>query len=95
MLELAALTLFTAMTVPGVVVAVRALPPIEREVDELKKPWACDICMCFWSTAILVLFAAMVLWRADVLLVAGPAYPLSMVYLRFVQAPPIPPPPAE
>jgi hypothetical protein len=84
-----------SIAVPGVVVAVRALPPVERLVMRGVKPWACDICSCFWVTAIFVggiaLRAALREgWDGDwpsVLPVAAPSYTLSLLILRLVQAP--------
>lgn len=91
-------TTLVALSVPGVVVAVRALPPVQRLVDRGVKPWACDICSCFWITALLVfgLAAAVALLGADrwwiALAVAPPAYTLSLLLLRVVQAPHSAPP---
>jgi hypothetical protein len=51
-----------------------------------KKPWACDICMGFWTTAALTLALPQDLWLA-----AGPAYPWTLYLLRKLQEPTNPP----
>ena len=72
-----------ALTVPGFVQAVRALPAVDRLMLAGKKPWACDVCMCFWSTAIWTVVVAAVFKDARLLLAAGPAYTISMLVLRY------------
>lgn len=92
--ELTFWALFVGATVPGIVAAVRALPPVERWVFAGLRPWACDVCMCFWSTASLVAALAGATLDLRLLLVAGPAYTLALLVSRFVTAPThLPPPP--
>lgn len=92
---LVASTLVVALTVPGFVLAVRALPAVDRRALSGQKPWACDVCMCFWSTAIWTVVVALVFKDARLLLAAGPAYTVSMLVLRVASAPlgegPMPP----
>lgn len=79
-------------TSAGVVLALRALPAVQRAMFARKKPWACDICMGFWTTAALTLLLPSDLWLA-----AGPAYPWTLFLLRKLQEPVNPPnlPPLE
>jgi hypothetical protein len=79
-------------TAAGVVVAVRALPPVQRRMWAAQKPWACDICMSFWTTGLVALLAAA--WRQDEALVilCGPAYPWALWVLRKITDPHGPPP---
>lgn len=79
-------------TAAGFTVALRALPLVERRVMARRKPWACDICMGFWTTAVVT--ALLVLWQRDWDLVAsaGPAYPVALWTLRKLTDPLGPPP---
>lgn len=89
MTEIVFVCLGIAITVPGVVTAVRALPPVAAKVLEGAKPWACNICMSFWATSLVTSVAAAYLQEIGVLLLAGPAYTLALVLLeRVVEAPP-------
>lgn len=96
MLLLATIALAIALSVPGIVLAVRALPPVARLVDAGVKPWACDVCSCFWITGFLAVCGALALHDATVLLCCGPAYTVAMLILARLQQPssaPLPPPP--
>jgi hypothetical protein len=87
-------TFAIALTVPGFVLAVRALPWVARKVEEGVKPWACDVCSCFWSTALFALVAVPFVGDARALLCAGPAYTLALWILgRLEQPTSYPPPP--
>lgn len=83
---------FIALTVPGFVLAVRALPWVEKRVLDGVKPWACDICSCFWSTILWALVAAAI-WGYEGLIAAPPAYTASLAVLAFLERPSSPPPP--
>ncbi|AKF03403.1 hypothetical protein DB32_000552 [Sandaracinus amylolyticus] len=65
----------------------RAPDAIQALVRAGVKPWACDLCMCLWTTFSLVALAAASLGEPRVLLAAGPSYTLSLLVLRVVQAP--------
>jgi hypothetical protein len=56
-----------------------------------KKPWACDVCMSFWTAGVMVVGLAGVQQDISLLLVAGPAYPLALWILRKIQEPQLPP----
>ena len=51
MTELLLIAVFYGTTSAGITVALRALRPIAARVQEAQKPWACDVCMSFWTTA--------------------------------------------
>lgn len=94
MLLFAFITAAMALTVPGAVLAVRALPPVQRLVDAGVKPWACDVCSCFWITGLLGVGAAAVLRDPWMLVCCGPAYTVAMILLSHMERPaPLPPPP--
>lgn len=76
-----------ALTVPGMVLAIRALPWVARKVEAGIKPWACDICSCFWLTGALVGAVAVGLQQLWPLLTAGPAYTVAMIVLSFMERP--------
>lgn len=84
LLALAATVAIVALTVPGFVLAVRALPPVDRRVLAGQKPWACDVCMCFWATGLWTLVVAFVFKDPRLLLAAGPAYTVAMVVLGWM-----------
>ena len=91
-----------ALTVPGFVRAVRALPAVDRRVMAGVKPWACDICMCFWSTGLWTAGLALLAHDPYLMLACGPAYTVALNVLEFMQRPPAgsepfaaPPGPAE
>ena len=87
MLPLFLATLFIAFTVPGVVLALRALPWVARRVQAGVKPWVCDICMCFWTTALVAECTAVGVRDWRFLLCAGPAYTLSLFFLSVLERP--------
>jgi hypothetical protein len=76
--------------VAGWVLGVRALPWVHRQMMAMKKPWACDYCMCFWGT--LLWGAAGWYWfRQDLgdhgWFVLGPAYPVALGVLSKLSEP--------
>ena len=88
------LTILVAAVVLGMSAA--ALPPITRALPFVQswtergiKPWACDLCMSFWSTAIMTAF-----WSAmGVPALAGlPAFVVTFAVVRFNSEPIGPPP---
>jgi len=79
-------------TSAGITVALRGLPWVYRQVEAAKKPWACDICMSFWTTGLLGLGLAAWAWNAWYLVVCGPAYPWAVWVLCKINEPPGPPP---
>ena len=79
-------------TAAGCTAAVRRLPPIDRRVQAAKKPWACDICMCFWTTVLLGTVAAAASQDPILVVCCGPAYPWSLWVLRKITDPVGPPP---
>jgi hypothetical protein len=86
-IQLLAWSLFLAATVPGIVVAIRALPWVDPLVQNGVKPWACDICSCFWITAICAAALAAGSWNPTILLAAGPGYTGALAVLRLLQQP--------
>lgn len=84
-------------SVPGIVMAVRALPPIDRRVLAGQKPWACDICMCFWATGLVTLALAFAFDDRRLMLACGPAYTFAMWILTKLSEPPpfVPPLPED
>jgi hypothetical protein len=92
--EILAWSVALGATVAGFVLAVRGLPWVQRAIMDRKKPWACDVCMGFWSTAIWAEALAVLQNDLFMLLAAGPAYPFALWILRKLgepQLPPLPP----
>jgi hypothetical protein len=92
-LELLLRALLVGATAAGLVHAVRTLPPVERLVQRGVKPWACDVCMSFWCTLLVV--GASGLLGLDWLLAAAPAYPVALFVTRQLGGPSSLPPPPE
>lgn len=88
MLDLLLTGLGLGTTAAGVVVAVRALPPVQRAMFAQKKPWACDVCMSFWTVGALGLLGVL---RGFDVLACGPAYPVALLVLRKLGEPMHPP----
>jgi hypothetical protein len=67
------------MSAAGLPPILRALPPIRDWVMRGIKPWACDICMSFWSTLLAAAF-----WKFVGLpfLAAIPAYVVTLAVVR-------------
>jgi hypothetical protein len=82
--------IFLALTVPGFVVAVRALPWVEAKVLDGIKPWACDICACFWSTILWAPFTYLA-WGPEGLFAVPPSYAASLWVLKHLTQPSAPP----
>jgi len=93
MMLFALVTAAIALSVPGIVLAVRALPWVARQVDAGIKPWACDVCSCFWITGALCALA--VPFDPWLGLCAGPAYTVALLVLSHMERPTAPPPPLE
>jgi len=90
--ELLSWSVFLGLTSAGVTIAVRALPPVQRWMFARVKPWACDVCMSFWTTGIVGLGASLHLQDAGLLFACGPAYPLALWTLGKLSEPKGPPP---
>jgi len=84
--------LFIGATSAGITVAVRALPFIKKWMMERKKPWACDVCMSFWSTGLVAILVAGWQNNHELVLACGPAYPWALWVLCKITAPTGPPP---
>lgn len=82
--------LFIGPTAAGVTVAFRALPWVAELVLARRKPWACDVCMSFWSTLLVVAFAGVS--DPGAVLSFGPGFPLALLVLRKLTEPLRPPP---
>ena len=81
---------FLSLTVPGFVLAVRTLPWVDAKVLAGVKPWACDVCSCFWST--LLWSPVVYYWGLEALLAAPPAYTVALALLGVLSRPPPLPP---
>lgn len=81
-------TASVALTVPGFVRAARTLSFVDRWVLAGIKPWACDVCMCFWSTGLWTAGLAGLFQEPLLLLACGPAYTLALILLDYMQRPP-------
>lgn len=84
--ELALCLLFwsplVGLTASGIVRAVRTLPPVARWMMDGRKPWACDVCMAFWTCAKVTFALAAWQGNMELLVVAGPAYPIALWCLK-------------
>ncbi|MFQ5339971.1 MAG: hypothetical protein ACE5F6_00335 [Anaerolineae bacterium] len=92
--EILAWSVVLGATAAGFVSAVRGLPWVQRAIMDRRKPWACDVCMGFWTTGAVTVGLAYVLNDIWALLWAGPAYSVALWILRKLgepQLPPLPP----
>lgn len=80
-------TLVLAPSAAGFVVALRALPPVEKMMFRRVKPWACDLCMSFWCTLIVGCVIAILSGDRVALAAAAPSVALCMLLLRTLTAP--------
>lgn len=80
---------------PGDPIDYSALPWVSKQVDAGVKPWACDVCSCFWITAMVVPWCAALESDWRVAIAAGPGYTGALIVLRWLQQPAMPPPPEE
>lgn len=92
-LHLLAWSVVVGSTAPGVAIVLRALPAIERLVLAGTRPWACDVCLAWWTTAATTLVAVFASHDLEVLCAAGPAYPLAYKLLGWLSQPMSVPPP--
>ncbi len=89
-------TVLLGLAVAGSILGVRALPWVHGQMMALKKPWACDYCMCFWGT--IGWGAAGWAWyRSDLgdhgWFILAPAYTVALWLLgKLSEAPQAPPP---
>lgn len=88
--DLLAWSAAVGLSAAGMVVAVRALPPVQRAIFARKKPWACDVCMSFWATGLCALVVGY-LRGPEYIFAAGPAYPLTLWTLAKLSSPQNPP----
>ena len=75
--------LLVGLSAAGLVVALRALPFVQRLIREQKKPWACDVCMSFWCTGA----TAFVLLPLTEVWAAAPGFAIALLTLRKLTEP--------
>ena len=54
--------LFVAWSTVGAVLVIRALPGVEKLVLQGKKPFACDLCMSWWTSILISGFLALLFY---------------------------------
>lgn len=86
----AAVVGMSAAAVPPVV---RALDVVQRQMMKGRKPWICDLCMSFWSTAAAACFWTAA-WHAP-LIAGAPAFVVTYALVRWLSAPTSQPPMPE
>lgn len=59
LLELALFAFLAAATAVGFVIALRQAPHVRDLNERGVKPWACDLCMSFWSTLAICALASL------------------------------------
>jgi hypothetical protein len=78
--------ILVGLSAAGLVVFLRALPLVQRLVREQKKPWACDVCMSFWSTFLLT-SATFHFDGGLALAAAAPGFAVALLVLRKLTEP--------
>jgi hypothetical protein len=84
MINLLAYAILLGAAAATAVTLFRALPPGKGLAKTGRKPWACDICMSFWSTLLLALAAGALGLVSSVREVVA-ALPAYMICLWFVK----------
>ena len=87
-----AVYLILTVAVPGFIQAARALPWVSEQVLAGVKPWACNICMTFWSCILFALPLLLVFGILPVFLVLAPAYTSALWLHKQVATPDSSPP---
>ena len=92
-LDLLLWSLFIALGATGLTIILRNAPIIRGWVFELRKPWACNVCMPLYTSA--ALLSAPILWSRDwrLALAFPAAYLLSHLILEKMARPPASGPP--
>lgn len=92
-LDLLLWSLLIALGATGLTIILRNAPIIRRWVFELKKPWACNVCMPLYTSA--ALLAAPIYWSRNWWLALSfpAAYLLSHLILEAMSRPPAAGPP--
>lgn len=77
-----------ALSSVGLAIILRNAPIIRGWVQEMKKPWACNVCLPLYVCAVMVGVFYAVTRDVGVLLAYLPAYALSYVILEKLARPP-------
>lgn len=89
--------LVTALGAVGLTTVIRAVPPFARLNEHGVKPWACDLCMSFWTTALCLVVGA-ISGKVDVLdafLLWMPSFALAYGTVQRITPPPMGEPPID
>lgn len=89
--ELGAFVFLVAATAVGATEAIRKAPLIRGWNEQGIKPWACDLCMSFWLTLIVVLLAVVVPSEPQLYWIGAwmPAFALAYSWLTRVTPVPV------
>lgn len=88
MLETLLTSIVVALSSVGLTVILRNAPIIRRWVFEMKKPWACNICMPLYTCAAVVGVLFYLHRDLSVFLSYLPAYALAFMTLEAIARPP-------
>lgn len=93
-LDLLLWSLLTAFGATGLTIILRNAPIIRRWVFDLRKPWACNVCMPLYTIAVVLLVTPTHLrgWASHALVFLA-AYLLSHLILEVMSRPPASGPP--
>lgn len=83
-------SLLIALSSVGLAIILRNAPVIKNWVQEMKKPWACNVCLPLYLCFVMVGVFYGVSRDATVLLAYLPAYAMSYVILEKLARPPGP-----
>lgn len=88
MLETLYTSVFVALSAVALTIILRNAPVIRTWVWEMKKPWACNVCLPLYLCAIVVGGLFLKTRSFDVLLSYLPGYALSFIALEAMARPP-------
>ena len=84
-------TLLAALGAVGLTTILRHAPIIRGQVAQAKKPWACDVCMPFYTVPLFLAIPITLIGNWEYAVAALPAYALAHVTLSQMSRPPGPP----
>lgn len=86
-----------ALGAVGLTTVIRAVPPFARLNEHGVKPWACDLCMSFWTTALFLVVGAISnkVDAFDAFFLWMPSFALAYGTIQRIIPPPLGGPPID
>lgn len=88
MIEILYTSVFVALSSVALAVILRNAPVIRTLVWEMRKPWACNVCLPLYLCAIVVGGLWLKYHKVDVFMAYLPSYALTFIILEAMARPP-------